>query len=243
MKDWTAVIPVAGVGSRLNSVVPKALYKIEGRPLLWHVITLLEKYCDQFVFVTSVANTSDIADYVRTLLPDHRVSYAIQYSLAGTANAVAVGLRHVTSLNTLVMWGDLINVQPATIEACIATHAAATVPTVLVPDPYIHIQKEHGRIISVLHKREQVVMPETGEADIGVFMFRTWVLERYLNMLLIHGTPGKGTGEVSFLDIFPFIDREQDVAVRLLQIASPMETCTINTEEDVIRWVNRNQKS
>lgn len=234
MNQWTAIIPAAGTGSRLGYNIPKILVPVRGRPVLYHIAELLLPHCQELIVVASPGAADDIQEHINLIAPD-RITQAAQSHANGTAYAVAIGLRKVKTENVLVLWGDEVNTRPETLAHAMSVHAAVTVPTALVPDPYVHyVRTNTGKIHAVAQRREGTIqMPATGEQDIGLFLFRTWILQRYLDMLLLNGRRGVCTKEMNFIDIFPYVDKEGDVTVKLLPIASALETVSINTREEL----------
>lgn len=234
MNDWTAIIPAAGTGSRLGYTIPKILVPVRGRPVLYHIADLLLPHCQKLIVVASPGATNDIQDHINRIAPD-KIIQVVQARANGTAHAVRAGLFKVKTENTLILWGDEPNTRPATLAHALAVHAAVTVPTALVPDPYVHYARTNtGKIRAVIQRREDPTqMPATGEQDIGLFLFRTWILQRYLDMLMLCGRKGAHTKELNFIDIFPYVDKEGDVTVKLLPIASALETVSINTREEL----------
>ncbi|TXH00700.1 MAG: hypothetical protein E6R05_06655 [Candidatus Moraniibacteriota bacterium] len=66
---WTVVIPAAGKGTRLGYHKAKILYPILGRPILDHLIDLLEPFVGQFFFVLSPFAASDVVPILERRLP------------------------------------------------------------------------------------------------------------------------------------------------------------------------------
>ena len=87
--DAVGIVLAAGRGSRMRSRIPKPLHPLAGRELIRYPIDLLEQCgVSRLVVVTSPDN----GDAIVGVLGD-RVSYAVQDSPDGTADAVACGLR------------------------------------------------------------------------------------------------------------------------------------------------------
>ena len=64
---WTAVIPAAGRGSRLNFAGPKILYPILGKPILTWLTDLLGPLCRDLVFVCSPSGATDVQPLLKPL--------------------------------------------------------------------------------------------------------------------------------------------------------------------------------
>jgi bifunctional UDP-N-acetylglucosamine pyrophosphorylase/glucosamine-1-phosphate N-acetyltransferase len=234
---WTALIPAAGRGVRLGSDRPKILYPVNGKPILDHLLALLNPFCIRFVFVLSPSGRGAIEKRLEQLCPG-RYNIAIQEQPTGMGDAVACGAGLVQTANTLVIWGDQAAVRPATIETGIRIHdgiisPAATVPTAVRPQPYIHLERDSsGRLQRLLQAREGDAMPAEGETDSGVFLFRTESLRKSLPLLSREEScRGRKTGEVNFLPLLPLLERsgERCISVRIIGVE---ESVGINTPEE-----------
>lgn len=210
---WTALIPAAGRGSRLGFEQPKILFPIAGATILEWLADLLKPLCARFVLVLSPSGAAPVEEAASRLAPG-RVAIAVQPEPRGMADAIRCGLAQVETRHTLIVWGDQVALRPDSLEFLMRLHQgiaqpAAVCPTLWRDRPYIHFERsESGRVSRVLQAREGDSMPERGESDSGVFLFRTEALRRYLPRLCESGECiGTKTGELNFLPIFPLLDR------------------------------------
>jgi bifunctional UDP-N-acetylglucosamine pyrophosphorylase/glucosamine-1-phosphate N-acetyltransferase len=210
---WTALIPAAGRGSRLGFEHPKILFPIAGATILEWLVALLKPLCGRFVFVLSPSGATPVEQVASGLLRG-RYAIAVQPEPLGMADAIQCGLAQVETRHTLIVWGDQVALRPASLEFLMRLHQgiaqpAAVCPTLWRDHPYIHFERvESGRVSRVLQAREGDPMPERGESDSGVFLFRTEALQQYLPRLLASSECiGRKTGELNFLPIFPMLDR------------------------------------
>ena len=138
---------------------------------------------------------------------------AVQPEPLGMADAVRCGLASVETRHTLIVWGDQVALRPESLDFSMRLHQgsaqpAAVCPTLWRDHPYIHFERESDKVVRILQAREGDAMPERGESDSGVFLFRTDALRHYLPRLLESGECiGKKTGELNFLPIFPILDQ------------------------------------
>ena len=227
----TALIPAAGRGSRLGFDHPKILFPIAGRTILEWLVDLLNPVCGRFVFVLSPQGLAP----VEKLLPD-RCAVALQPEPLGMADAIRCGLAQVESTHTLIVWGDQVAIKPASLEFLLRLHQGpahpfATCPTLWRDHPYIHFERtESGRVSRILQAREGDQMPQRGESDSGVFLFRTETLRQLLPRLL--NSPeciGAKTHELNFLPIFPLLDAEQLITAPIMTEA---ESVGVNSPAD-----------
>jgi bifunctional UDP-N-acetylglucosamine pyrophosphorylase/glucosamine-1-phosphate N-acetyltransferase len=230
---WTALVPAAGRGSRLNFDQPKVLFPIAGKTILEWLVDLLNPLCGQFVFVVSPQGEQPVAAVTSRLLPGHH-RIAVQPEPRGMADAIACGLPFVGTPHTMIVWGDQVALRMSSLEFAMGVHQgpatpAATCPTLLRNSPYIHFERDQsGRVIRVLQAREGDAMPERGESDSGVFLFRTETLRRDLPRLLASTEcTGKQTGELNFLPIFPMLE-----SLITLPIMTEPESVGVNSRAD-----------
>jgi bifunctional N-acetylglucosamine-1-phosphate-uridyltransferase/glucosamine-1-phosphate-acetyltransferase GlmU-like protein len=209
---WTALIPAAGRGSRLGFEQPKILFPIAGATILEWLVDLLKPMCGRFVFVLSPSGAAPVEEAASRLVPG-RVAITVQPEPRGMADAIRGGLAQVETRHTLIVWGDQVALRPDSLEFLMRLHQgiaqpAAVCPTLWRDRPYIHFERgESGRVSRILQAREGDSMPERGESDSGVFLFRTQALRRHLPRLLESGEcVGSKTGELNFLPIFPMLD-------------------------------------
>lgn len=235
---WSAIIPVAGRGTRLGSDRPKVLYPVLGKPIMYWLLRLLAPACSRIIFVVSPEGHSEIKAAALEHLPAERLSFCVQPRPIGMADAVLRAEQLVCTQNALVIWGDQILLRPRTIGCCQACHerrsnARLTLPTVIKPQPYINfVRDEAGRLMGVQQAREGRIAAELGENDCGVFMFDSEALFK-----LIRGArdasaaTGAVTGELNLLPLLPGLEGDEG-AVVTMHGASVEETMGINTPEE-----------
>src|SRR6188768_1985565 len=103
MKDVTAIVLAAGMGTRMKSTTPKVLHRIAGRPLIeFPVRAALELGVASVVVVTS--GNPDIEASLKAAFGD-QVTTTVQNPPRGTGDAARVGLEHVKTERVLVFCG------------------------------------------------------------------------------------------------------------------------------------------
>jgi len=236
-EQWTALIPAAGRGTRLGFDRPKILFPIAGVTILEWLVDLLNPLCWRYVFVLSSEGAGPVQKETSRLLGE-RCAIAVQPQPRGMADAVQCGMPLVETPHTLIVWGDQVALAPASLDFAMRIHQgiaqpAATVPTLWRDRPYIHFERgPNGRVRRILQAREGDSMPDRGESDSGVFLFRTESLRSALPCLLkSEGCIGKQTAELNFLPIFPVLDREPGQLITL-PIMSEAESVGVNSHAD-----------
>lgn len=237
---WTAVIPAAGRGSRLGYDRPKVLYPLLGRPILDWLLDLVTAVATRVVVVASPSGATDIARHLATR-SDIASAIVIQPEPTGMADAVLRTRDAVRTPHCLVVWGDQVTLRTDTLRACARLHESAadtglTLPTVLRPDPYIHLRRDStGRLVGVEQAREAPILVPIGENDCGLFCFSASALfSRLEEAQHVAAARGAGTGEFNLLQVLPQFEDEAGY-VRTLRIADISETWGVNTPVEAER--------
>jgi len=238
--NWTAIIPAAGHGTRLGYSRPKILYPIFGKLILDWLINSLKTVCSNYVFVLSPHGLKDVEREIKARL-GNAYEIAIQDTPTGMGDAVLLAEEKVTTLNTIVVWGDQVTLRSHTLRVCASIHEARknarlTFPTIIRKEPYIHIERDNmDRIIGVGQAREGDIVSicSKGENDCGVFLFTNQMLFSTLKDAKQHGIGvGKITQEFNMLPVLPNFEKN-DGSVRTVRITDQSETLGINTTDDV----------
>jgi bifunctional UDP-N-acetylglucosamine pyrophosphorylase / glucosamine-1-phosphate N-acetyltransferase len=236
--DWTAIVPAAGRGSRLQSSMPKILYPVLGRPIASWLVELLQPVCQDVVFVLSPDGRPRIEPVLRAL--NNRILIAIQDEPRGMGDAVLQSEMFAKTRNVLVIWGDQIAFRTRSLLQCIVLHqsranAILTMPTVIRSNPYINLVRDKNDvIIEVQQARENEIASDVGENDCGIFLFNRDALFRLLHesiggeVLL-----GKKTKEFNLLQILPLCEQGRG-SVMTMRLNDPSETLGINTVDDAL---------
>jgi bifunctional UDP-N-acetylglucosamine pyrophosphorylase/glucosamine-1-phosphate N-acetyltransferase len=237
---WTAIIPAAGRGSRLGFHLPKILYPVGGRPILDWLLDFTAPYCARLIFVVSAEGATSVTPELDRRLPG-RCEVVVQETPTGMGDAVALALARVSTPHVAVVWGDQVALRSSSVESCLRLHQGpldpdVTCPTVIRPNPYIHVGRdEAGRIVSLMQAREGEAMPATGESDAGFFCFTAARLRRLLEQSRADGSGiGRTTGEFNLLPVIPLAARDGG-AVLTPRLLCLEETVGINAVEDVGR--------
>ncbi|MBV9080814.1 MAG: NTP transferase domain-containing protein [Elusimicrobia bacterium] len=234
-RQWTALIPAAGRGSRLGAEGPKILFPVLGRPMLDWIVDLVRPFCERIVIVVSAEGRKEIQKRLKELVGG-RGETALQPEPIGMADAVARGLENVRTPHTLVLWGDQVTPTVGTLARCLRLHmesgARLTLPTIVRADPYIHFERfPDGRLKSVYQRREADRPLAEGENDCGLFLFQTEALRGLLAEERPEATGAK-TREKNLLALFPYLDRSEGDVVSV-RISDATETLGVNTPDDL----------
>jgi bifunctional UDP-N-acetylglucosamine pyrophosphorylase / glucosamine-1-phosphate N-acetyltransferase len=233
---WTAVVPAAGRGSRLDFHLPKILYPVAGRMIVEWLLDFLLPNCESIVFVLSPDGRTSVEEELRRLIP-RRFRIVVQEVPTGMGEAVELALPAVRTPHVAIVWGDQVALKRSSVEACLRLHLGplepdVTCPTVVRPRPYIHFERgADGGISGLLQAREGDPMPAEGESDAGFFCFRTDCARRLLQELRASDQMiGAATRELNFLPVIPLA--AQECTVITPQVMTLEETMGVNSREE-----------
>jgi len=106
-----AIIPVAGVGSRLRPhtyTLPKVLLSVAGKPIIGHIMDKIisEKITEATLVVGYMGEM--IREYLSTAYPSFPVDYVEQEEHLGLGHAIYISSHTITSEPILIILGDTI---------------------------------------------------------------------------------------------------------------------------------------
>ena len=233
------IIPAAGLGSRLNSVTPKVLYPVNGKPMVDYLFDLYASVVDRFVVVLHPSFAEEVQRHCagRSL----SIEYAIQPSPTGMLDAVLLPRPRIESFSPesiWVTWCDQIAVHPHTIKALVDSstqnpETALIFPTINRRDPYIHlVRNEKHEIVDILHRREGDNLPEVGESDLGIFCISRKAYFDFLPQFSREAGTGMGTNERNFLPFILWLHGRAEV--RTFSGRDEAESIGINTKAELL---------
>ena len=179
----SVVILAAGQGKRMNSLLPKVLQPLAGRPLLAHVLDTRELLDADATYVVYGHG----GERVRESFGDPSVRWVLQAEQHGTGHAVAQAMPQIDdSHDVLVLYGDVPLVRPETLRPLIAacTERSIGVLSVMLEDPtgYGRIVRDGaGNVVRIVeHKdanaKERAIREvNTGLMCIPAKRLRTWL--------------------------------------------------------------------
>ncbi|MGH6612519.1 MAG: bifunctional UDP-N-acetylglucosamine diphosphorylase/glucosamine-1-phosphate N-acetyltransferase GlmU [Burkholderiaceae bacterium] len=186
------VILAAGQGKRMGptrpSSLPKVLHCVAGRPMLAHVVNAARAVSAdaQRNIVVVVGHGSGQVQEVFLDQPD--VRFAEQQQQLGTGHAVqqATPLLDDT-VRTLVLYGDVPLIRPATLKRLLAASGDVALLTVRLaqPDGYGRIVRDwHGNVLRIVEERDANDDERAlSEVNTGIMVAPTSQLKRWLAAL------------------------------------------------------------
>lgn len=224
------VILAAGQGKRMQSNLPKVLHPIAGRAMLSHVLDSAESLGAQGIAVV----VGHGAEQVQKAYAEHPgLQFALQQPQLGTGHAVlqAVPLLQEDGDHdvTIVLYGDVPLVQPATLLALLAARGEGlAVLTEILADPtgYGRIVRDaQGQVCAIVeHKDADAAQKEIKEVNTGIIAAPTRMLKAWLSRL----TNNNAQGEYYLTDIIGMAVAD-GLPVSVAHPAAAFETLGVNS--------------
>lgn len=117
------IILAAGMGTRMNSDLPKVLHQIAGAPMVVHAMQSGASLAPERTVIVTGHGTDLVQDAVRA--HDEDAMFALQSEQLGTAHAVAQTRSALQGFggDAIVLYGDTPFIRPETLEAMVAARA------------------------------------------------------------------------------------------------------------------------
>ena len=185
MKNATAVILAAGMGTRMRSDIPKVLHKVASRTMLERIMSNLKSSgLDDILAVVGYK-----ADKIENLFREE-LRFVRQPELLGSGDALAHAVDFMTSReNTvLVTCGDTPLITASTYRKMAKTHfkekASCVLLTAVVDDPSSYgriLRNENGDILRIVEEKDLVgAEKEIKEINVGTYCFIKSELKKYI---------------------------------------------------------------
>lgn len=180
------VILAAGKGTRMCSRLPKVLHALAGRPLLQHVIDTVTPYLKAPLKVVVGHGSAQVKESIEQAA-SCAIEWIEQEQQLGTGHAVLQALPLLNeSGKTLVLFGDVPLVQPATIDRMLqlATSADLVLLTVSLADPtgYGRIVRDDQSDIRAIVEHKDASPTQLGitEINTGIMILDNADMKRWL---------------------------------------------------------------
>ena len=177
MSRIAAIIPAAGLGTRMGADTPKQFLELEGTPLVIHSVRRIAS-CPLVTDII-VATRADVVESLEERIRGERFMQTVRVVRGGDSrqDSVALALKEVSNDTEIVLVHDAVRplIDVATIDRTIdavAEHGAAIVGLPAV-DTIKQVERTaHGALITSTIPREFVVLAQTPQG------FRYGLLQR-----------------------------------------------------------------
>ncbi len=226
--NLAVVIMAAGMGTRMNSRLPKVLHPVLGKPLLRHVVDVVKPLEPRHI----VAVVGHQAQKVQAEFGDE-ILFAHQIPQLGTGHAVqqAQTILPENADTILVIPGDLPLLTSDIFRQLLATHqnsvGVLSLLTVERDNPQGFgriVRNQAGTVVAVVEEADCTPTQKAiKELNVGVYLFQAeWL---WANLPHIPLSP---TGEYYVTDLVE-LAVSQGYSVHAQPVADPVETLGINT--------------
>jgi len=204
--SFTIVVPAAGLGKRMgHPKLPKALVLFRKRELfIWSISSFLE-FAESVIAVIRKEQLELFLEFFRKN-SFQSFKHAFQNSSLGTAEAVHIGLMHVNTEWTLVVWGDHIGASRMPPRRLLKhmdnSSTDFILPLVRRIRPYVYFTQNKVNGIMTFHETKNgAKVVSMGISDCGVFLFRTGVIATFLESYF-EAKKDPCLAEINFLSLF-----------------------------------------
>ena len=232
----TAIILAAGKGTRMNSLLPKVLHEVCGRPMLAYVLDACRQAgCRRLIVVVGHE-----AELVKRALPDpnDEITWVVQDPQRGTGHAVMACSRVLAEISgpVLVVAGDGPLVTARTLRELMATHQArgvhCTLATSILPDPghYGRVLRDEGGALTGIVEYVEATEAQLAihEVNVSLYCYDAAALREALGRLTNHNAKG----EYYLTDTLALL-RSAGKKLAAVAAVPPEEVKSINTIEQL----------
>jgi len=254
-KDLVVIIMAGGLGTRMESNVPKVIHKLGGIPMINHILRNLQKLEEKInlkqilIVVGKYRNQIQEAIESDLVMTNINIKYINQPEPLGTGHAVQCCLSELVQYpnsNTLILSGDvpMFSINSMFHLVYNLTKARITITTNENPAGY-------GRIIITNNKFERIVehndcTPEqlnVVKINCGIYAFNTGILCKWLPYI----NNNNKKGEYYLTDIVEIIRREENTEIELydlppekmIEVIGVNTISQLNELEKLIRKTNK----
>lgn len=222
------IVLAAGMGTRMNSDLPKVLHKVAAAPLLHHALAAGRALEPSRIVVVTGHGAEEVARAARDF--DEAAECVVQEPQLGTAHAVAraAPLLAGATGEAIVLYGDTPFIRPETLEAMLAARAehAVVILGFRARDP-----GRYGRLIVNGNSLERIVeYKEASEAERSVTLCNSGVVcgdVKTLMSLVAEVGNDNSAGEYYLTDIVE-LARKRGLSAGVV-ICDEAETLGVNT--------------
>jgi bifunctional UDP-N-acetylglucosamine pyrophosphorylase/glucosamine-1-phosphate N-acetyltransferase len=232
MNPLNIVILAAGKGTRMYSEKPKVLHALAGRPLVRHVLDCAAALQPRQVCVVYGHG----GEAVPQALQQHAAQFVIptqfviQAPQLGTGHAVQQAMPHLTDASqTLVLYGDVPLIQPATLQRMRQAGDGLVLLTVDLDNPAGYgriVRNAQGGVLGIVEEKDATPeQREISEVNTGILLAPTSKLREWLASLQNNNAQGE-----YYLTDIAAMAVQQGIAVRTVQPAHEWEMHGVNSK-------------
>jgi UDP-N-acetylglucosamine diphosphorylase/glucosamine-1-phosphate N-acetyltransferase len=231
-----AIILAAGKGTRMGGDLPKVLYEVAGRPMVWWVV----QACAAAGVSRCIVVVGYKGDDVRAALVDEPAcAFVEQTQQLGTGHATRMAqplFDGEQPTDLFVLAGDGPLIRAATLEHLLKVHrdnaAAGTLATAVLDDPTGYgriIRDEGGEFAGIVEQKDATPQQRAiREVNPSYYCFRSDRLFAALGMV-----GNRNRQQEYYLTDVPAILRGQGQKVVVIEAVPPEDVLSINTPQEL----------
>lgn len=234
MSHRVALVLAAGEGIRLESDLAKVLHPLCGKPMLLHLLRVVEEVdLDRTIVVVGYQG-----DRVRAACKGHAVEFVEQEQQLGTGHAVSVARDTLAPLegSLLILYGDVPLLRARTLVRLLEAHerggAAAAVLTAEVDDPEGYgrvVRGREGEVLGIVEDGDASdEVRRMKEINSGIYVFDSSKLFAVLDKI----RPDNRQGEYYLTDAIALLV-ERGERISAVRVDDALEVSGINTREQL----------
>lgn len=230
------VILAAGLGTRMNSSLPKVLHPLHGMPMLQYVVDMLETLKPKQIIAVVGKQSEGIRDAIHG---PGTLTYVQQKEPKGTGHALLQAAKPLRNFpgTVLVVNGDCPLLTAGTLKEFLAEHSMRkndiSLLSFIATDPGSYgriLRDRQGRVLSIVEDRDATAAQrEIREVNAGVYAIEP------RSLLLLKDIKMNAAKKEYYLTDIAHIARAKGMAIDAFCADSEDEFIGINTRKDLER--------
>ncbi|MDD5633704.1 MAG: NTP transferase domain-containing protein [Candidatus Omnitrophica bacterium] len=192
MKDVSAVILAAGLGTRMKTDTPKVLHELGGKTILGRIIDSLESAGSGSITAVIGYKAEKIEEHFKA----RSINFVRQNKLLGSGDALVCALDSgkIKEKYVLVTCGDTPLISGETYKNIVGTFlskkAAGVVLTAKINDPFSYgriVKNKKGHILKIVEEKDlRISEKKINEVNVGTYCFNKDILDKYAKKIKLN---------------------------------------------------------
>lgn len=233
---FSVIIPAAGMGTRMEQDIPKALTPfLDSTFLGWQLQKL--KFLSNRIFVVVAPDQVDAFERYRSL---HGLKFEIitQEVGKGSYYAVRAAMQFVTTKYVLICWVDQVGLSESllfqTANSVQVKGVDASVPIIYKEHPYVKIHRNPAGKLTRWEYQREGDTPSSGFTDLGLFALRATKLMKAMQSIRGEAKMiSPVTKELNFLDFLCEFNESNEIKFQVIQ--DDLNSVAVNTAPELLR--------